>query len=87
MFMSLFITVVSNDMSGFINNLNSEMKKESCETILDSGWFAVTLGGMFSMVLEWGCCEVRIGKEELPFIWRTKLIPSLKTSRFLTIEL
>ena len=33
---SLFITVVSNDMSVFIINLNSEMKEESSVVKLDS---------------------------------------------------
>lgn len=37
LFMSLFITAVSTDMSGFIINLNSEIKEESCEALLDSG--------------------------------------------------
>lgn len=75
-------------MYWFIINLNSEMKEESCEAILAPSLFAVTLGRMFSVMLEWGGCEVKTEKEDLSFVLSgTKLILSSETSLFLRIEL
>lgn len=65
---SLSITVVSNDMRGFIINFNSKMKEKINEAISGSDLFVVSLVRMYLGVVGWEDCEVSFGKNELLFI-------------------
>jgi len=59
-------------MNGFIINLNSEIKEESCVAKLDFDWFvisfAVSFGWVCLGVLGWGKFEVSFGKDKVSLI-------------------
>jgi len=74
-------------MSGFIINLNSEMKDESCVAKLDSDWFSISYRRVCLGVLGWWGCEDSFGEDDVSFmLGGLRLVLTPESSPFFTLE-